>query len=151
MTAKTLVVVASIALMGCRARVREADAAGAPSSVRSAQAGAARPDAPPLRVDRTQAVRKGPCGVPGVYTLRALERVPIAWDPAEPIVAAWRMTVSSERGTFAIVRIDRPEAPGGFYLGEGIFAGCDQERLAATYSALVPVDDSAPFLLLQLG
>lgn len=157
MTAKSLVVMAAIALAGCRAKVREADAAVALASLRKAAVG----DPAPLRVDRARAARGGPCDevrleTPGreergVASSRALDRVPISWDAAAPIVAAWRLTVASGPGAGTIVRVDLPDLPEGFYVGEGIFAGCDQERLASAYSTLLPEDDDLPFLIPLLG
>lgn len=158
MTAKTLVVVVAIVLAGCRARVREADAAAAPANLREAAAAAARPNASPLRVDRARSSRGGPCEVGAAASGReeriaaaALDRVPVAWDEAQPIVGAWRLSVASGLGAGTIVRVDRPDLPEGFYVGDGIFAGCDQERLASAYSTLLPEDDDLPFLIPLLG
>jgi hypothetical protein len=77
-------------------------------------------------------------------------RVPIRTRGGSVTLSAWRLDVTADQGAGAIVLA---EAPTGetHYRGEGIFLGWSQERLAETYAALQPPDDSGGPDVPQLG
>ena len=63
--------------------------------------------------------------------------------------SAWRLELSSPRGTAAVVLV---EPPGGgiFYRGEGLCMGWTQADLERLYRSLLPAEPSEPEPL-QLG
>ncbi len=65
-------------------------------------------------------------------------------------LSAWRLEVTSEEGSGAIVLV---EAPTGetHYRGEGIFLGWPQERLGEVYLALQPPEEGGGPDVPQLG
>lgn len=156
MAGKTILV-AAIILAGCRGSVRESETVTALT----------RGEAPlpltqeqsPLKIDFARAP-DGPCtvrrlalrrgGLRGV-SLRAMDRIPISGNPAKPITSAWRIEAESDQGSGTIVRVEGTKVRGDYYVGDGIFAGCNQSSLASAYFTLAPAPGVAQFEILQLG
>src|SRR5262245_66024175 len=78
------------------------------------------------------------------------ERVPIRVRSSGATLSAWRMAISSDQGTGAIVLAEVGPTE-SHHRGEGIFLGWSQERLGAVYAALLPQDDETTDSGLQLG
>lgn len=80
----------------------------------------------------------------------SLERVPIRTREGSATRSAWRLAVSSEEGTGAILLVEISESV-SLYRGEGVFLGWPAERLEAAYRALAPQSDEPGLEFNQLG
>ena len=156
MAGKTILV-AAIILAGCRGSVRESETV---TALRRGEATTAlRQDQSPLKIDFARAP-DGRCavrrlalhhgGLRGV-SFRAMDRIPIFGNPAKPMTSAWRIQAESDQGSGTIVRVEGTKVRGDYYVGDGIFAGCNQSRLASAYFTLAPTPGVAEFEILQLG
>ena len=90
--------------------------------------------------------------IPGLTHPRrvGLERFPIRTREGATTVSGWRMAIAAEEGEGTITRVDLSSG-GVIHRGEGIFLGWSEERLAAGYAALTPIDEPEPPPILQLG
>jgi hypothetical protein len=90
--------------------------------------------------------------IPGLTGARrlALERFPVRTREGATTVSGWRLSVASNEGQGAITRIDLSSGA-VIHRGEGIFLGWPEERLAAGYAALMPMDEPESPPPLQLG
>jgi hypothetical protein len=90
--------------------------------------------------------------IPGLTDPRrlGLERFPIRTREGATTVSGWRLTVAAREGEGAITRVDLSSG-GVIHRGEGVFLGWSEERLAAGYAALMPMDEPEPPPTLQLG
>ena len=52
-------------------------------------------------------------------------------------LSAWRLAITCDEGTGAIVLVETPGG-GSLFRGEGLFLGWSQERLEAAYRRLLP-------------
>lgn len=88
----------------------------------------------------------------GLTGLRAQprERVPIRTRGSGVTTAAWRLEISSDQGTGAIVMVEATPQE-SYYRGEGLFLGWAQDRLAAVHDAMLPKSDESSFDMPQLG
>jgi hypothetical protein len=155
MAGKTILLAAMI-LVGCRGSVREGETA---SQMNGEVARALPPEQVPLKIDRAGAPT-GPCSdrrvaigrgrLEGV-SLRAMDRVAISTDSGGSITSAWRIQAEGEQGSGTIVRVEGSAVRGDYYVGDGIFAGCNQPSLASAYFTLAPPPGAAEFEMLQLG
>lgn len=155
MAGKTILLAALI-LAGCRGSVREGETA---TQMRGEVARALPPEQSPLKVDPAHA-SNGPCsyrrvtfgrgGIRGV-SLRAMDRVAISRGSAQPVTSAWRIAAESEQGSGTIVRVEGTRVRGDYYVGDGIFAGCNQSSLSSAYFTLAPPPGAAEFEMLQQG
>jgi len=66
-----------------------------------------------------------------------LERMGIRLRENAVTLSAWRLGITCDEGTGAIVLVETPGG-GSFYRGEGLFLGWPQERLEAAYRRLLP-------------
>jgi len=91
--------------------------------------------------------------VPGLTDPRrvALERHPIRTREGRSILSGWRMTIAAREGEGTITRVDLPSVDGALHRGEGLFLGWPEERLAAAYAALLPMEEPTSPTLPQLG
>jgi hypothetical protein len=80
----------------------------------------------------------------------ALERFPVRAREVSVTLSAWRLAVASEEGEGTVTRVEISSG-GVLHRGEGIFLGWPQERLAAAYEAMMPIDEPTPPETLQLG
>ena len=90
-------------------------------------------------------------GLTGV-TAQPLERVPMCTRQSTVTRAGWRLALSSEQGSGAILLVElAPDE--SYYRGEGVCLGWPQARLAEAYEALTRAGTAgAPdFELPQLG
>jgi hypothetical protein len=78
------------------------------------------------------------------------ERLPIRTRSSGVTQSAWRLEVSCDQGTGAIV-VAEVSPRESYYRGEGVFLGWTQEELAAVHDALLRRSDEPPFELPQLG
>jgi hypothetical protein len=78
----------------------------------------------------------------GLTGLRAEppERVPIRLRSSGATRSAWRMAISCDQGTGAIVLAEVGPTE-RHYRGEGLFLGWTHERMAALYASLLPQAD----------
>jgi hypothetical protein len=90
--------------------------------------------------------------IPGLAGARrlALERFPVRTREGATTVSGWRLTVASDQGEGTITRVELSSG-GVIHRGEGVFLGWTEERLAAGYAALMPLDEPEPPATLQLG
>ena len=79
-----------------------------------------------------------------------LERFPVRTREGVVTVSGWRMTVAAEEGEGTITRVDLSSGA-VIHRGEGVFLGWNEERLAAGYAALMPVDEPDSPSMPQLG
>ncbi|HEX4439537.1 MAG TPA: hypothetical protein VH854_05665 [Thermoanaerobaculia bacterium] len=100
----------------------------------------------------TEKPASGPL-VPGLTDPRrvALERHPIRTREGRSTLSGWRMAIASTEGEGTITRVDLPSVDGALHRGEGLFLGWPEERLAAAYAALLPMDEPPSPTLPQLG
>ncbi len=61
----------------------------------------------------------------------------------------WRMLIRCDEGVGTISFVDTGKQT--FYRGGGCFSSWSQEQMSATYTALIPKDDSPALELPQLG
>ena len=77
-------------------------------------------------------------------------RFPLRMRGAAVTTSGWRIAVEAPRGSGSIVLAEHGSQR--FYRGDGVFLGWTQERLEATYRALLPpVEGSSGDDHLQLG
>jgi hypothetical protein len=73
-----------------------------------------------------------------------LERMAIRLRESAVTLSAWRLAITCDEGTGAIVLVETPGG-GSLFRGEGLFLGWAQERLEAAYKRLLPGGgDSGP-------
>jgi hypothetical protein len=77
----------------------------------------------------------------GEVTASEPTRAPLRLRDATVTTAGWRISVQAPRGTGSIVLAEHGAQR--FYRGDGVFLGWPQERLEATWRALLPPDDSS--------
>ena len=151
-----IMLLTALILAGCRGSVREGETL---TSMRAEAAPAPPPQASPLRIDPALAPG-GPCvvrrlaqkaGALRSVSFRAMDRVPVYTDPSRPIFSAWRIKAGSDLGEGSIVRVEGTSSRKDFYVGGGIFAGCNQSSLASAYFTLAPTPGEAEFEMIQLG
>jgi hypothetical protein len=147
-----LIVLGSVVLFGCRGAALHAQTSGPGER---GTVGIAVAEVPPLPLDAKE-VRAGGCAARALgsgnrATRRSMERVPISWRSTETVFSAWRLEADSKLGPGSIVFSDRPDAGGGYYLGHGIFAGCDQSTLSSAFENLAPKSEASEPDPLQLG
>ncbi len=102
--------------------------------------------------DRASPPAPGPSASFGLTGLRAdpPERVAIRLRSSAVARSAWRMAISCDQGTGAIVLAEASPAE-SHYRGEGMFLGWSREEMAALYSSLLPRADDDPGVGPQLG
>jgi hypothetical protein len=66
-----------------------------------------------------------------------LERMAIRLRESAATLAAWRLAITCDEGTGAIVLVETTGG-GSLYRGEGLFLGWPQPRLEAAYRRLLP-------------
>lgn len=66
-----------------------------------------------------------------------LERMGIRLRESAVTLAAWRLAITCDEGTGAIVLVET-HGGGSLYRGEGLFLGWPQERLEVAYRRLLP-------------
>jgi len=81
-----------------------------------------------------------------------LARVPVRRRDSDYTLSAWRLEVTCDQGSGAIVLVEISPAESR-YRGDGVFLGWPQDRLAEVYRDLTqPSGDPGPsFELMQLG
>ena len=79
-----------------------------------------------------------------------LERVPVRERGGSLTLSAWRLAVTANEGSGAIVRL---EAAGGavHFRGEGLFLGWGAEEMGAAWEALAHPDAPPETEFMQLG
>ena|SRR5258708_38267977 len=82
--------------------------------------------------------------------LHSLARAPLRLRESGVTHAGWRMEITSDQGSGAIVLIELPDGRSA-HRGEGTFLGWPQELLAATYDGMREEPDEPTFELNQLG
>ena len=82
--------------------------------------------------------------------MKSLVRVPIRTRAAEVTVSAWRLELTCNEGTGAIV-LAEPSSGEAHYRGEGLLLGWPQERLSDVWAALLPAGDDDGSDTPQLG
>jgi hypothetical protein len=147
-----LIVLGSIVLFGCRGAAPHAQTSGADER---GTAGAVVAEVSPLPLESKE-VRAGACaarelGRVSRATRQSMERIPISWRSTKIVFSAWRLNADSKLGPGAIVFADRPDGSGGYYLGQGIFAGCNQSTLSSAYQNLAPKSEPIEPDPLHLG
>jgi len=148
-----IIVLASIALFGCRGAVLHAE----PNEPRERAATAAPiVAAAPLQLDAAE-VGAGGCPVRSLgasmhrVSRRSMERIPVSRRSTGIVLSTWRLGADSEQGPGGIVLVERPDGSGNYFLGEGIFAGCSQSTLSSAYRRLARTNEPVEAESLQLG
>ena len=151
-----MILLTALILAGCRGSVREGETV---NSMRTEATPVPPQEQSPLRID-PGLPPGGPCVVrrlapqPGALrgvSLREMDRVPVSRGAKKPVTSAWRIQAESALGSGTIVRVEGAKARDDYYLGDGIFAGCNQSSLASAYLTLAPAPGVAEFDILQLG
>lgn len=88
-------------------------------------------------------------GISGIVA-KPLERVNVRSRESQVTQSAWKLEVTSPKGSGAILVVEiSPQQT--LYRGEGLFLGWSQERLAGAYRALAPKSEDTDPELPQLG
>ncbi len=147
-----LIVLGSVVLVGCRGAALHAQTS---RPGERGTAGVVLAEVSPLLLDAKE-VRAGACAARALgrvsrATHRSMERIPISWRSTKTVFSAWRLEADSKLGPGSIVFADRPDGSGGYYLGQGIFAGCNQSTLSSAYKNLAPKSEAIEPDPLHLG